>query len=739
VIPLACQVLLILALLVTVDGRALAQGEPDAARTIAVHYDQREIATVVEKIARATGRRYLFGDTLRGRISITVPDRVSHEEAIALMNAALRIKGFAALPVGKDMTKIVPIAETNTGAPLVMGPLDAEGERPITTLIRLQNAGAHSVAMTLRPYVSSAGLALAYPPSNSLILAGTEARVSRLITIARILDQAADEDILVRALRYRSAEIIAEILDLRFNQGVVAAHQVRIWTDARTNQIIVSAPSEKVSAVRDAITAIDTPDRGSGLMRVIHILNRDADEVAEILRSMQAGTAEVGRQVAGGEAVELGEGLSGRSYSVTVDPATRSLLLASDSGTLDLLLEIIGLLDQLPSRIVVDVLVFELTRPSGFKLGVDYFLPLLEPASVSDPAVFLSSGASSVLNPLGIPNTGVPSGPSTGDFVFGRYTRAPLQLSLDSGSGEPITISIPRENVSFQAGESTAETNILLHPHIVAMSGEEHEIFVGSEIPVPIGSSGSLAEPGGVDLGLSQRQIIERREVGIRLRVKPTVGIEGTVILDLKLETSAIQSSIAGSVEQVGPTFAQRTLETTLRLSEGQIAVIGTNNGSAYSESRVGVPFLKDIPFFGWLFGSVQKTRIESDLLIVVEAEILRHPSEDIAHSIRREIAMERAMSRVADLRGVDGEPFAVLLETVDRASKARRIAEAFAEDGFQTRVTDWKSTGGRLWDVYLTNFETFEMAGGVARRLFDAGWSPEVTALSPQNALAGD
>jgi hypothetical protein len=102
-------------------------------------------------------------------------------------------------------------------------------------------------------------------------------------------------------------------------------------------------------------------------------------------------------------------------------------------------------------------------------------------------------------------------------------------------------------------------------------------------------------------------------------------------------------------------------------------------------------------------------------------------------------MAMERAMSRVADLAGVDSEPYAILLETVDGESRARKIADAFDEDGFETRVTGWESTRGRLWDIYLTEFETFEQAGGIARSLYEAGWKPEVTVLSPQNVLAGD
>jgi general secretion pathway protein D len=542
----------------------------------------------------------------------------------------------------------------------------------------------------------------------------------------------------VRFLRYRSASVIAEILAMKFNQSAVAANHVGIWVDERTNQIITRAPPGKLEAIRSTIEQLDRPTEGEGRMRVVRILNRDVEQVGELLLNLQKGGAGQARRSpqdlpSGG----AGEGLAGRIYSVTVDPATRSLVLISDPETLTVLLEVIAQLDRLPARIAIDILVFELYRPRSFEIGLEYFLPLLVPSSATSPAVFLSSGGSSVINSTGILSTGVPSLPSSGDYIFGRYTRAPLQLSFDPGGGaDPITILVPREDVAFKAGEFQAETNILMRPHILAMSGEEHEIFVGSEIPVPQGSSA----PAETEFGsLTNRQIIERRDVGIELRVKPTLGAQGRVILDLQIKISELQSSIAGSVEQVGPTFTQRTLESTLILGEGEYAILGTSSGGADLDIKTGVPFLKDIPFFGSFFGSVKKTRIETDFLVVVEASIMRSPSEDVADTIRRRIAMERAMSRVSDLRDVDAEPFAVLVDTVDRESRARGIAEAFTEDGFETRVTDWLSTSGRLWDIYLTDFESFARAGRVARSLFEAGWSPEVTLLSPENAMAGD
>lgn len=708
--------------------------------TIPVHYEQRDIADIVSMIARATGQRFIFDDSLRGRVTVTVPYRVSPEEALALLDAALFVKGFAALPIGEDTTKIVPLAESQSGSPIRPVPLDPEGGRVITTMIRLRHADANAVVTALGPNVSEFGAALPYEPANSVILSGPEAQVARLIVILRVLDQAADENILVRTLRYRSASTIAEILEVTFNEGRRQGDRVGIWIDERTNQVLVQTSPVRLEAIRKTIEKVDRVEEGQGLVRVVRVLNRPAEEISGILTGMQKGR----KQARPGErkaiVEELGESLESRSFNVAVDTATRSLLLSSDSETLTLLLRVIHELDRLPPRVAVDIMVFELIRPSGFKLGINYFLPVVEPSSLTDPAVFISSGGASFSKSASLLGTGVPAGPGAKDFLFGRYARSPLQLTLDPGGGaDPITVNVPREEFSFEAGESLAETNILMRPHILAMSGEEHRVFVGNEIPVPVGSSVGEGEFIGTSGALATQQTIERRDVGIEVVVKATVGQAGIAQLDLKIEMSEIQVSLAGPVDQVGPTFAQRTIESTLMLGEGDLAVIGASNGSAESVSVVGIPFLKDIPFFGTFFSSRSRTRVENDLVIVVKAQILRSPSEDAAYSVRQRIAMERAISRVADLGSVDEEPYALLLETVDYEAGAQGIASAFEEDGFVSRVTSWDSTNGTLWDVYLTGFETIEEASGLAGALYDAGWSPELTVLSPENIFAGD
>ena len=317
---------LALALLLS-PGEALTQQQGPRGRSsgIPMHYEDVEVSTIIDEVARATGRRFVYGDNVRGRVTITVPERVTPDESLELLFAALFLKGFTAIPLDEETIRIVPVLETTTGAPVVERAENEVGDRPITTLIELEEITADQAAEALAPYVARNALALAHPATNNLILAGTEAQLVRLITIARVLDRAAHEQLLVRTLRYRRAGLAAEMVDTVFNHTPVEANHVEIWTDDRTDQLIVRGHPAVLQEIRRFLEGFDRPVEGEGLVRVVWILNRDAEEIAEILGSL-AGPAPVAaaprpRAASRGAAPlpDVSTTLMGRSYRIEVD------------------------------------------------------------------------------------------------------------------------------------------------------------------------------------------------------------------------------------------------------------------------------------------------------------------------------------------------------------------------------------------------------------------------------------
>jgi general secretion pathway protein D len=724
-----------------VPGEAPGARPRDRARRggIPVHYADREISEIVTDIAHATGLRFVFGDELRGRVTITVPGRVEKEEALELLYAALYMRGFAAIPLDDETIRIVPVLETTASAPLDRNAVTTTGERSITTLIELDEISADEAVAALAPYVSGNGVAVAHPPTNSVILAGTEGQVVRLMTIARILDAASLENVMVRSVRYRDVGFVADMIDRVFNETPIEANHVEIWTDDRTQQVIVRGHPAALAEIRSFIDGLDVAPMDDGKMHVVRVYNRDVEQLAELLTSLAAGSGSTPRPVApralpvaNAVVADLSEDLVDRAYHIEVDKPTSSLLIVADDMTFETLARLIAELDKLAPRVAVDVLLFELSLPSGFKLGTNYFAGLV------------SAEGGSILTVETQSVDGAATGPTGDSVAFGQYTRRPVTLTIDTPQG-PITIRPPSEDVSIQAGERNAETTILLRPHIVGVTGEEHEVFAGDNIPVPSAStaastSGATTEDGTPIVDpLQVTQTIERVDVGSMLRVKPTLGEDGAVRLEVVIEVSQVVASRAGPVEEVGPTFADRNIEATITLMPGQRAVIGSTGGAIKSRNRIGIPFLMNIPYFGYLFSTYEERTDQVDLIAVIEARVIRSNDDDVAETIRRRLAFERAISRTTDMTGTAKEPFAVLLESGRSESAARQIAEAFSADGFETRIISWDAWGQVMWDVYLTRLATFDEAAALSRQLAESGWSPEITLLSPVNELAGD
>lgn len=734
---LACCILGLALAFLLVPGEAPGARPRDRARRggIPVHYADREISEIVTDIAHATGLRFVFGDELRGRVTITVPGRVDKDEAIELLYAALYMRGFAAIPLDDETIRIVPVLETTAGAPLERDAVSTSGERSITTLIELEEISADEAVAALAPYVSGNGVAVAHPQTNSVILAGTEGQIVRLMTIARILDAASLENVMVRSIRYRDVGFVAEMIDRVFNENPIEANHVEIWTDDRTRQVIVRGHPAALSEIRSFIDGLDVAPTGDGLMHVVRVYNRDAEELGALLTSLAPGSGAAPRPVAPRVApvanavvADLSADLVDRTYHIEVDKPTSSLLIVCDEMTFEILSRLIAELDKLSPRVAVDVLLFELSLPSGFKLGTNYFAGLVS----SDGGSILTVETQSV--------DGAAAGPTGESVAFGQYTRRPVTLTIDTPQG-PITIRPPSEDVSIQAGERNAETTILLRPHIVGVTGEEHEVFAGDNIPVPTASTPSATTEDGTPIvdPLQVTQNIERVDVGSMLRVKPTLGEDGAVTLEVVIEVSQVVASRVGSVEKVGPTFADRNLEATITLLPGQRAVIGSSGGAIKSQTRNGIPFLMNIPYFGYLFSTYEERVDQVDLIAVIEARAIRSNDDDVAETIRQRLAFERAISRTTDMTGTGTEPFAVLLESGRSESAARQIAEAFSADGFETRIISWDAWGQVMWDVYLTKLATFDEASALSRQLAESGWSPEITVLSPVNELAGD
>jgi len=693
-------------------------------RGIPMQFVASELAEIVEKVGRATGQRFVYDDTLRGRVTITSPERVSRDEALELLNSALLLAGFVALPTPTGARKIMPLASGLGEAPWNLDAPGAGTEAQTSTLVRLRSATPEQVLSALQPWIGASSLAIPHSETNAVILAGSEARLRQMLTLVAEIDQASGDELVVRRLRYRSASEAAELLLAALGEKVGARTGVEAWPDERTGALVLRAPRAEMEDARALLAELDRPVRSSGSLRVRELRFADPEALMGILQSLAGGggpaaLAPVAARPGGAPSspqLAGGNSLAGREFGVAVFKPTHALVLSGDSETLDILDDVIDELDQRPTTIEVEALVLQVINDDRLDLGFDAFIPATEPKSPHDWFV------NTLLNPSG--GGLMQPGEGTGPAYAARFTRAPLVIPFVDGEGNPASLVVPRGSAVITANDALVRSQMLARPHLRMLSGDEQEIFAGNNVPIPVSTTagtGSTANP------LQTSQTVERQDVGITLRVKPTVGEAGGVRLDLTIEMTSVAPSTAGDVEEVGPTLRNRNLQSTVHLNDDDFIVVGFAREAVSQQDAVGTPWLMNVPFLGWAFKATGDANVVSRIVIAVRARIERSPDDQIADTIRHRLAFERSNQRLAPLADLDRTAWALRVATRSDRADADAIAARISNGAQPGRVTRWESSTGPLYDVTLAGFATVADANRRAFELREQGYDPEV------------
>jgi general secretion pathway protein D len=685
---------------------APAPAQEREARSVPVEFVRAQLADVVRQIAAAVGRPYLYDpEALRGTVSILGGGPVSPGEAIEILEAALLVRGYSSVPTPGGPRKIIAIDAFGAEAPWRTEPL-RERDEAVTTLVRLREVGADFAAGMIRPWIGPTTVVVPYPPANSLILAGSEDRLRHLLLLIGALDQDTGRQLLVRRLRHRGADEVLALVEETFGEAAGGAGPLAAWSDPRTNVLIAHATPARLAELRRFLEEVDRAPRGRGRLRLVPVRHADPEKLAELLQGLASSGAPARRDAdedgAGGAA------LRGLTFSVTVDPPTKTLIVQADPETADLVTEIAAELDREPPRVALEAVVFEVTSSDSLRLGID----LLGSTAFGSEAA-LVGGLQSVPGP-------------TDDFL-GRVTKSVL-IPLVDASGNVVQTAITTDGATLVASAGAVETQILSRPHLVMTSGDEHEIFVGDNVPIPTAQAG----PAAGDIGeLEIRQNIERQDVGVRVRVRPQVGESGALRLELDLDTTEVVASLSGrSAQEVGPTLRQRRVTTTARLREGEVLVVGFASRPTFERSTSGIPFLSAIPVLGNFFRVDSTQRLASHLVVALQASLLRSRADDIELSIRRRLGLERELARVGPLAARSDAPFALLVTTRSLESDARAIAEGLGQGAWPGEVVAWEQGGERRYDVYLTGFASLAEVAAAIGPVQAAGWTPELVVI---------
>ena len=646
----------LLAALASVSSLAQEPHEKQAS----LNFVGADIESVVRAIGHYTGNTFVIDPRVKGTINLVSEKPLSKAQAFDLLGSVLRLQGYALVRTA-DFVKVVPEADAKLqSAPVQVGKL--RGDQIATQVFSLNHQNATGLVAVLRPLISPNNSIAADTSNNTLVITDYADNLKRLARIIATLDTPtiADLDVvrIEHAIAMDLAVTINRLLDNTLAPGAAGgqpdAGRVMVLADARTNSLIIRAPNAaRGNLARTLIAKLDQPTTLPGNVHVVYLRNAEATKLAQVLRAVvasesgtalptipsastpppptQSNTTTGGVQTMTSSPAPMQGPLpsGGVAGFIQADPSTNTLIITANERVYRNLRVIIDQLDARRAQVYVESLIVEISADKAAQLGVQW-------AGVS--------GNGSADYRVGV-LTGFSSG---GDNIIQQVTAAASSTGAPLPPGNGLTAGLFRQNSNGQIGlgmlaralETDTKANILSMPNLITLDNEEARIIVGQNVPFITGQF-TTAASGGTS-GVNPFQTIERRDIGLSLRVRPTISQGGTVKMAIYQETSNIQQSTAS-----GLITSKRSIDTNVLVDDGQIIVLGGLIEDTESNTMEKIPGLGNLPLFGYLFRYQSKRRTKTNLMVFLRPTVIRSNEQSISVASDRYDYIRNAQSGV--------------------------------------------------------------------------------------------
>ncbi|MCL4746525.1 MAG: type II secretion system secretin GspD [Burkholderiaceae bacterium] len=630
--------------------------KPSSPDQITLNFKEADIDSVVGAFGHLLNRTFLIDPRVRGKVTLETPRPVSRVRAFELLQAALRVQGFAVVDSG-SLVRVVPEADAKlqSGTVSIGRTSERGGDQVVTQIFRLNYESATNLIPVLRPLITPNNTITAYPSNNSLVITDYAANLQRLGRIIATLDSPATSEIEVVQVRHAVASdiavAVARMVDdaSRAGQGaqVDPGQRITVLADPRMNSVMVRTSSlAKMNLAKSLIARLDQPNSHPGNIHVVYLRNAEAARLALVLRSVLSGDsgasgagASAGAQgSAPGSAMQASasgaagtasgpattplansgsqQGGAATSFSaggatIAADPSTNSLIITAPEPVYRNLRAVIERLDARRAQVFIESLIVEVTAERAAELGVQWqFLD------------GIGSNRSRVFGGTNLPPHG--SG-NILDLVSNPLAAGQgLNLGVIKGTIDVAGQTVFNLGLLARALESKANANILATPNLLTLDNEEARIIIGQNVPF---ITGQFTATGTGGASVNPFQTIERRDVGTTLRVRPQVSESGTVRLQIFQEVSNVSSQTAQ-----GLITNRRAIESNVLVDDGQIVVLGGLIEERVEGGEQKVPGLGDVPVFGQLFRYDNRKRVKTNLLVFLRPVVVRDANS--AHGV---------------------------------------------------------------------------------------------------------
>lgn len=632
---------------------------------IAFNFVDVELSAIAKFISDIAKKNLIYDERLKGKVTIITPSKLNIEDAFNLFTSVLELKGFTLIPAGVNAYKIIPTTEVKQKNIDFSRDKQSINESFTARLIPLENISSEDALRFIQPLVSRDGHASSFGPGNLLLVIDSGLNVEKIQSIINQIDQPrVIEGPELVFLKYASADSVAKILNegMRKTRPTIQPFGIdepKAVADQRLNAVILFGDKGSRQAMKSLINLIDikAPDT-LGRINVYFLENADATELAKVLDNVLKSAQALRQQPIAGAVHTPSPFEAVGGISITSDKASNALIIVASPADYNNLVQIIKQLDKKRRQVYVEAMIVEASIDNLRELGVKWRVTAKhkgEPILLGGFGSITVDAVQNIIQGL----EGLTLG-GLGNFI----KDIPMTIIDSNGNITTTNMTIPGFAALFSLNEFKDVINVLSTPQILTSDNKEAEIVVGENVPF---ISKRERDATAANIVLSS---IERKDVGITLKLTPQITEGDYVKLDIYQEISSLKQASESILINVGPTTTKRSTKTSVVVKDGQTVVIG---GLMQEKEEINInkmPILGDIPLIGMFFKSEQISKKKTNLLVFLTPHIVKESEkiEQLTSKKQKEFAM-------AENRFVEGELLIKFKEYVNDQT-ARRIIE---------------------------------------------------------------
>ncbi len=594
---------------------------------IVLNFDNAALRDVINTISSITGESFIVSPGLDARITIYSAGKIPTREALSVFESILEVNNMALVKSGQ-FYKIVQGASAKQKPIEIQLGNDSQNviakDRPITQIVQIEYVPATEISSILQSMLSPFGSIIPNPRNNLLIINDLSSNIKRLLAILKEIDVDAFQNTRMGFFQPKFSDVkslsqeVKEILS-SLNLG---QHGIAVIPIERINSLVIfSSSSSLLKTIEGWLKKLDEEVSTGRNIFVYPLQNIKTDNIISVLKTIYESdegarpttttrkTTTPAKKTQRRQVTPRPRTSEAAAFSrveiVAFEP-TNSLVILAPPGIYRDMVETIKQLDVYPQSVLIEAIIAEVTITDSDKFGIQWSV-LYDIELEGDTYNYLAqnrSGDASAFNlPLALGDTSSAASLTASGLSFLLYRPERLAALV-------------------QALASKGKVNILSSPRLLVRDQEEASIEVGTDIPTATSTTSTTTTD-------TLTQNIEYRTVGIKLKIKPSINDEKTVVLDIEQEVSS-----KGADQQVGqtgnlfPSFNTTKTKTSIVVPDKQGIVIGGLMEEIKDKNYQGIPVLSNIPILGHFFRYTANTTTKKELIIIITPHVISTKSE---------------------------------------------------------------------------------------------------------------